>query len=173
VRPRRKAGRDSGPRGTAKDRALRLLGVRWRSRDELRRRLVGAGFDPDEVDVALEDLERVGLVDDERFAREVARHHARGRLSGNRAIRSALRQKGVDGQAVEEALREAGSEEDRAKELATARIRRMTAIGPEAASRRLYGLLLRRGFSPGVAHEACRIALRDAFGSDPIAESSP
>ena len=49
---------------TAKDRALGLLAVRWRSRDELRRRLLRAGFEPPEVDSALVDLEGVGLMED-------------------------------------------------------------------------------------------------------------
>src|SRR5438309_11769665 len=36
------------PRGTAKDRALRLLGVRDRSHKELERRLLRAGFEPED-----------------------------------------------------------------------------------------------------------------------------
>ena len=72
------------PRGTAKDRALGLLAVRWRSRVELERRLLRAGYDPDQVREALIDLEAVGLVDDERFAREVVQSRASGRMDGPR-----------------------------------------------------------------------------------------
>src|SRR5438552_8933810 len=160
------AERRAGPGGTAKDRALRLLGVRWRSREELRTRLRRAGFAQDEVDRALEDLERVGLVDDARFAREAVQGHTNRRLAGDRAVRAALRQKGVEQAIAEEAIMAAGDEADRARELAFRRAARMVSLGPEAAARRLYGVLLRRGYGHAVAREACRAAISDAFGQD-------
>jgi regulatory protein len=151
------------PRGSAKDRALLLLSVRWRSRQELRRRLRMAGFDEDEVDRALEDLEQVGLVEDRRFADELVRDQAR-RLSGNRAIRSNLLQKGVAREIVDAALEEADGEDERARELAVRRAERLRGVEPEAAFRRLYGLLLRRGYGSGVARDASRAALQDVMG---------
>jgi len=154
-----------GPRGTAKDRALRLLGTRWRSREELRRRLRQAGFDPEDIERALEDLERTGLVDDSRFAREVVRDQAERRLSGERGIRKALREKGIDPGLIEEALSGAGDEEDRAYRLAASRAARMSGLDAEAAYRRLLSLLLRRGFSPAVAREATRSALQEALAA--------
>ncbi len=102
---------DGKPSGTAKDRALRLLGVRWRSAGELRRRLALAGFPPEEVEVALSELERAGLVDDERFARELVRDQVGRRMSGSRAIRAALRQKDVPTSVAEAALAEAGDDD--------------------------------------------------------------
>src|SRR5439155_11508566 len=74
------------PRGTAKDRALRLLGVRDRSRRELERRLQQAGFEREEIDQALDALASVGLIDDERFAATVVDNAMTGRLSGRRAV---------------------------------------------------------------------------------------
>jgi regulatory protein len=152
------------PRGSAKDRALLLLSVRWRSRQEIRRRLRMAGFDEDEVDRALEDLEQVGLVEDRRFADELVRDQVARRLSGNRAIRSNLLQKGVAREIVDAALEEAGGEEERARELAVRRAERLRAVEPQVAFRRLYGLLLRRGYGPGVARDASRAALQEVEG---------
>jgi regulatory protein len=152
------------PRGSAKDRALLLLSVRWRSRQELRRRLRTAGFEEDEVERALEDLEQVGLVEDRRFADELVRDQAARQLSGNRAIRSNLLQKGVAREIVDAALEEAGGEEERARELAVRRAERLRGVEPEAAFRRLYGLLLRRGYGPGVARDASRAALQEVRG---------
>ena len=166
------AGRDgrdakrAEPRGTAKDRALRLLGVRWRSREELRRRLRAAGFTDPDVEQALEDLERVGLVDDARFAREAVRDQATRRLTGDRAIRAALREKGVDQATTEMALAGAVDEGERARTLAVRRAARMMGLGPDAAARRLYGMLLRRGYDHSVAEEACRSALEEVFGRE-------
>src|SRR5437870_3520931 len=69
------------PRGTAKDRALRLLGVRDRSRRELERRLLQAGFDREDIDQALDTLTAAGLIDDERFAAAVVEHAMTARPS--------------------------------------------------------------------------------------------
>jgi regulatory protein len=152
-----------GPRGTAKDRALNLLAVRWRGREELRRRLRTAGFDAGEIDRALDDLEQAGLVEDQRFAREVVRDQASRRLAGNRAIRSSLLQKGVPRDIVDEAVQEAGEEAERALELARRRAHRLAGLTPDAAYRRLYGLLVRRGYGWAVASEACRTALGEVL----------
>ena len=160
---RRRRTRQDGPRGTAKDRALLLLGVRWRSRAELQARLTQAGFPPEEVAAAIEDLEAVGLVEDGRFAREVVRDQAGRRASGDRAIRAALRQKGVAPEVIEAAIAEEGSGEDeRALELARRRAARMGGLDPEAAFRRLHGLLVRRGYGPGLARDVARRALSES-----------
>src|SRR5437016_5241741 len=107
------------PRGTAKDRALRLLGVRDRSRHELERRLLRAGFEPDQITPALDDLTAVGLIDDERFAGAVVHHARSGRLAGRRAVMSSLLGAGVDRETAERASAPLGEDEaDRAQLLA-------------------------------------------------------
>jgi regulatory protein len=159
--------------GTAKDRALGLLAVRWRSREELRRRLARAGFDPGEIEEALGDLDRAGLIEDARFARELVRDQAGRRLSGDRAILAALRQRGVSPEVAEAALGDAGDEAARALSLAERRVTRLSGLTPEAAYRRLYGTLVRRGYPPGVAREACRAALSATVGPDALVEDRP
>jgi regulatory protein len=149
-----------------------LLGVRWRSRVELERRLKQAGFPEDEISAALEDLERTGLIDDERFARELVRDQASRRMAGDRAIRSALRTKGVAPDVVERAVAADPSEEgDRALQLARRRAARMGNLPPEVAFRRLQGLLVRRGFGPGLSRDMARRALDgvddDGMGIEP------
>jgi regulatory protein len=149
------------PRATARDRALNLLSFRDRSRRELEQRLLQAGYEPDEVLEALEGLERVGLVDDDRFAGAVVEQHAGRRLSGRRAVAAALFAKGVDRDTAATALAELdapGAELERATELARGRAARMVGLAPEVAYRRLTGLLARRGYAPGVCHSAARRA---------------
>jgi regulatory protein len=142
---------------SAKDRALRLLGVRSRSREELRRRLSQAGFPEDEITEALVDLERVGLVDDERFADEVVRWKLSRQGYGHRAALDTLRKAGVDRSVAEQAVAEAGweDEEARAEEVGRARLPRLAGLPPQSARRRLMGFLLRRGFEPEVARAVC------------------
>ena len=100
------------------ERALGLLAVRARSRRELERRLLQAGFEADEVDEVLERLERVGLVDDEAFARQVAEHAFGVKRSGRRAVVSSLMAAGVAPDLIEATLADAGDEEARAEALA-------------------------------------------------------
>lgn len=152
----------------AKDRALRLLAVRSRSREELRRRLVRAGFEAEEVAAALDDLEAVGLVDDDRFARELAAHHLERRGSGRRAALAALRRAGVGAPVAEEALSELdrGDEEARAEALARTRASRLTRLDPETAFRRLVSFLVRRGYEGTTARTASRRALGESVGED-------
>ena len=165
-----KGTRSERPRSTAKDRALGLLAVRWRSRVELERRLRAAGYPPEEVEEALADLEAAGLIDDARFAQELVRSRTGRRLSGDRAIRSDLRGKGVGQDVVDGALEGLPPEEERAFELAAARATRMGSTPPEAAYRRIVGLLQRRGFGPSLAREAAQRAVADAFPSDEAPE---
>jgi regulatory protein len=160
------SARSAGPRGTARDRALGLLAVRWRSEAELRQRLRAAGFSSEDIEEALGGLDRAGLVDDARFAREMVREQSTRRRASNRAMQTALRQKGVPSATIEEALAEAGSDVDRALAFAESRAYRLRALTPEAAYRRLYGLLVRRGYGSSIARDACRAALAGVLDQD-------
>lgn len=157
----------SAGRRSVKDRALGLLSHRSRSRAELSRRLARAGYEEEEVATALDDLEAVGLVDDERFARELATHEIEGRGSGRRMAISALRKAGVRAEVAERAVDELGpaDEEARAEELARSRIGRLRGLDEPTAHRRLLSYLLRRGYDGHVARAAARRALT-AVGSD-------
>jgi regulatory protein len=148
------------PRGTAKDRALRLLAVRDRSRRELERRLRQAGFEAEDVEQALEALAGAGLIDDERFASAVVEQAERGRPAGRRAVMGSLLSKGVARSVAEEAAeRLASTEEARAEALAGRQIMRLRNLDPSVAFRRLSSLLIRRGFDPGLAFGVARRAL--------------
>ena len=134
--------------------------MRARSRRELETRLRQAGFPADEIDDALERLERVGLVDDAAFARQVAEHRFGTKHSGVRAVSHELLTKGVAPSLVAEVVRDAGEgEEDRADELARARAARLGSVEPAKAFQRLSALLMRRGYAPETARRAARRAL--------------
>lgn len=151
------------------ERALGLLAVRARSRRELERRLLQAGFAAEEVDEVLDRLGAVGLVDDEAFARQVAEHAFGAKLAGRRAVAGTLAAAGVAPEMAARVIEEtAGDDELRAQELASARAARMGAVEPAKAFTRLTSLLLRRGYSPDVARRAARRALAvDASEEDP------
>ena len=154
---------DRGSRGKRKDiheRALGLLAVRQRSRRELERRLVQAGFEADAVADELERLEQVGLLDDEAFARAVVESRMGFRGESRRVVAGKLAQAGVASEIAMVALDQAPeAEEERARRLAEAKAPRLSGLEPQVAMQRLYGFLARRGYGPQVARDAARRAL--------------
>jgi regulatory protein len=120
----------------ASELALRALRHRNRSRSDLRRRLDGAGVAPDEREATLDRLTEVGLLSDDRFAEERAQALAR-RGASDALIRRDLRREGVDHAAVEHAIAQLESEDERA-----ARVFERRGGGPKAV-RYLAG----RGFA--------------------------
>ena len=135
--------------------------MRPRARRELERRLLSAGFDADEVRDVLDRLERVGLIDDQTFARQMAEYQFGSRRAGRRAVMSGLMAKGIAPDLVEQTVDEmADDEEERALELARSRTTRLAGLEPAKAFGRLSSFLMRRGYAPDVARSAARTALR-------------
>jgi regulatory protein len=93
--------------------AARALQHRDRSRRDLEERLARAGIDEDQRNDALETLERVGYVDDERFAGSRAEALA-NRGYGDEWIRHDLAEHGVAAEAVTEAIGALRPEAERA-----------------------------------------------------------
>jgi regulatory protein len=152
----------SGKKRDIHERALGLLAVRQRSRRELERRLVQAGFEPDDVSGELIRLESVGLIDDEAFARAFVESRTGSRGESRRVVASKLAQAGVASDVALAALDEApDSEQERADRLAESRVGRLAELEPQAAFQRLYGFLARRGYPPDVSRTAARRALAE------------
>jgi regulatory protein len=143
--------------------AYRLLGHRARSREELRRRLLAKEHDDAAVLDALERLAADGFLDDAAFARSFAsdKRHLGG--WGEERIRRGLRELGVAATAIDEALGDQGGEGDEL-DRALAVLRRRGAPGQplDAARRRAFQALQRRGFSTGTAYAAVRIWVEDS-----------
>jgi regulatory protein len=149
------------------ERALGLLAVRPRSRRELERRLLAARFEPNEVQDVLARLERVGLVDDEAFARQYAEQRFGARKEGSRGVEQGLRAAGIAPALAAIAAEGASDDdEDRAAELARSRASRLSGVAPQKAFARLSSLLMRSGYSPEIARSAARKALEIAFQDD-------
>ena len=110
-------------------------------------------------------LERVGLVDDEAFARQYAEHRFGSRKEGSRAVAQGLRAAGIAPSLAESVSQDvpAVGEEERAADLARSRASRLTGVAPEKAFTRLSSLLMRRGYGPEIARSAARKALEIPF----------
>ena len=158
----------------------RLLEARPRSTDEVRRRLLEAGFQAALVEIALDRLTELGYLDDAAFARAWVESRDRARPRGARALRDELRRKGVapgDTEAAlaarealasgddpdDPALRPGAGERaasDASDDAAAARLLARKGAGllrePDQRRRRdrAYALLARAGFDPGTAGRA-------------------
>lgn len=132
----------------AKDRALNLLSYRSRSRTELARRLIRAGYDEDIVEETLSRLQEVGLVDDAQFSQGWVDSRVSGRGLGKSRVRWELRQKGVAPEVVEEALSSIDPDEERTLAADAARRRWEKDKDPDLRSRRrrVASYLQRQGF---------------------------
>lgn len=115
------------PHDDAVETALRALRRRDRSRAELDARLAKDGVGEGERQQALETLERIGYVDDERLARRRAEELA-ARGSGDRLIRHDLESRGLEPAAVAAALEHLEPESERA-----ARVVARRGSGPKTA----------------------------------------
>jgi regulatory protein len=139
--------------------AYRLLSHRSRSREELRRRLLQKEHAAEAVSAALEVLAADGFVDDAQFARSYVADKRRLAGWGGERIRLGLVALGVDRASVDAALGAAAEEaQDDELERAVAVLSRKGPPQPplDAARRRAYQALLRRGFASAVAYAAVR-----------------
>lgn len=134
---------------------LRLLTVRARTRAELEAALTKRGF-PDDVSTrVLDRLVEVGLLDDAAFAEQWVHTRRANAGKGKRALASELRTKGVDPELIAETLDsvDAGEWRVRAEELVAARLRREKLDDEVKVTRRLVGMLARRGYNQGMAFD--------------------
>lgn len=112
-------------RPDAVEQALRALRFRDRSTAELDARLARRGVREPERARALETLERVGYVDDGRYARARAEQLA-DRGSGDALIRHDLEGRGIAAELVERALAALEPERERAERVLERRGRSLT-----------------------------------------------
>lgn len=154
-RPRESRSTGSGP--SAWDAALRLLGARARSRQEMQDRLVARGFDTDEIATTMTRLDEWKLLDDADFAHEWVRSRHANSARGRHALRRELRAKGIDDDIVADALETIDPDAEREIAYALAE-KKLTFDADDLADpsirakafRRLSGALGRRGYPPEV-----------------------
>jgi len=144
-----------------------MLTLAPRTRAELARALRSRGIPAAAADEVLERFADVGLIDDAAFARAwvESRHYSRG-LAG-RALKMELKRRGVEDEEIREAVAGLGpdAEADTAKRLVEQKLASTAGLPPEARTRRLAGMLARKGYPPGLAFRVIREAM-EAEGAD-------
>lgn len=143
----------------ARERALRLLAYRDRSESEMRTRLSDDGYSPSIVDQIVGWLLDTGLLDDGRFAEQLARTLVIGRRYGRSRALQYMRRAGVSDELAMStlgALAPSEDERDRALVLARSLFRSGDSVD------RLASRLVRRGFTPADSLACARLVIGES-----------
>lgn len=135
---------------SAKDKALRLLTYRPRSMAELKNKLIQAGYNEDIYQPVMQNLIRVGLLNDAEFAESFARTKIIQRPLGKRLMIQELKVKGIDESIIQktvETIYSEYSELELAKQLVRKKITIVNIEENPKVKKRLIDLLKRRGFN--------------------------
>jgi regulatory protein len=152
------------PYDVARQIVLRQLAMAPRSRQQLRDKLRQRNC-PDEVaEAVLDRMTEVGLVDDGAYAAMLVRSQQAGRGLAARALARELRTKGVDPETAQATLAEIDPEDERerARALVEKKLRTMHGLDATVQTRRLAGMLARKGYPSSMAFAVIREAIADA-----------
>jgi regulatory protein len=166
------------PEAVARKILLDQLTGQARSRKELSDKLAKKLVPVEIATRLLDRFEEVGLVDDEAFARswvESRRFVGSGGGKGlaRRALAQELRRKGIDDEVAREVLDEIDpdDEEAAARVLVRKKLRSLSRVDDPTATRRLVGMLARKGYGSGTAFAVVKDELASA-GRDVTAEDA-
>ena len=160
------------------DAAARFLEARQRSVAEVRRKLVGLGYQSALVEQVLARLEELRYLDDESFARAWVDSRDRAHPRGEYALRHELEQRGVAREIIDAVLEDrraapqGGEAVASADELAARRLieKRASALrrepDPRKRRQRAYALLAKAGFAPDLCSSISRLVVDPAGGDD-------
>ena len=158
-------GPDADAEEVARKILLDQLTGQARSRAELATKLAKRRVPGDVAERLLSRFEEVGLIDDAAFSRSWIESRQPGKGLGRRALAQELRRKGIDEEVAREALEEIAPdvEEDAARALVRRKIRTFRGVDRATATRRLAGMLARKGHRGEVVWRVVREEL-DAAG---------
>ena len=157
------AGPPADPEAVARSICLRALAMAPKSRGQLAELLASRAVPDDVAERVLERFTDVGLIDDVAFAAMLVESRRNGRGLAKRAISDELRKKCIDDDTAREAVDTIGNEEEMAtaRSLVDRKLPSMRGLTPEARTRRLVGMLARKGYSSGVAYRVVKEAVVD------------
>ncbi|MGQ9707354.1 MAG: RecX family transcriptional regulator [bacterium] len=130
-----------------RDYAFLLLSYRARSEKELKQRLEKKGYSPEVICRVLDRLKELGVVDDEKIARDYVQDRITIGHKGRFRVRQELLKLGISRPQIEKALKQAPDETQAARMVLEHFLPRYKRLDKETRKRRLIGLLVRRGFS--------------------------
>lgn len=162
---------EADPEGVARTILLDTLTGQARTRRELADKLAKRDVPEDVATELLDRFSEIGLIDDSAFAQQWVESRHRSRGLAPRALAQELRRKGVGDEETRAALEQIDESDQRvaARALVDKKMRSMRGLDPQVATRRLAGLLARKGYGPGLAFSVVKEALGD-LAQDPTDE---
>ncbi|TMS00249.1 recombination regulator RecX [Nonomuraea basaltis] len=157
------AGPTADPESVARAICLRLLTMAPKTRAQLAEALRKRDVPEEAAEAVLGRFSELGLINDEAFAEAWvdSRHHGRG--LAKRALAAELRHRGVDNDTVKEAVErlDPDQEAETARRLVDRKLTATRSLDPQTRTRRLAGMLARKGYSSGLAYRVIREALEE------------
>jgi regulatory protein len=153
------------------DHAMRFLEMRLHSRAELHKKLTRREYGEAVIVAVLENLQRMGYLDDKRFATAKALSAAQRKHHGRRRAAVELMKSGVQREVAQRALEDVYESHDSmavARELARKKAPGLKRFDDATARRRLYGMLLRRGF----LYDEIRPVVDEVLGANPQGDNT-
>jgi regulatory protein len=159
------------PESAARGICLRALTGAPKTRQQLADLLAQKGVPDEAAETVLDRLTEVGLIDDAAFARAWVSSRQAGRGLARRALSAELRAKGVEPEVAAEAVEAVDDDDERAtaRRLVERKVGAMRRLDRATATRRLMGMLARKGYNGGLAAAVIREALDDTGNAEPVA----
>jgi regulatory protein len=151
----------------AKNAALRFLSFRRRTEKEIKDKLRKKGFDAKAIQGTIDKLKQYDLINDSEFAAAWVRERLAYKPRGKKLLAQELWKKGIRKEIIDQVTGELCQGEDKSAIELLEKIKgRYKNLEPQVARRRMYGLLIRRGF----AYEAVNQALRTVLVKEKAAQ---
>ena len=166
-----RAAEEADPYTRAKTIVYNQLAYSAKTRGQLRKKLQSEGFEAELIEPLLDKFEAAKLIDDAEYAETFVRQKSRTKKLSRAALRRELAERGVRGEEAEDALAQRTDEQERedAAELVRKKLRPGMDLSDRAekdrATRRLLGMLARRGYSSSVSMSVIREELA-AYGAE-------
>lgn len=162
---------ETDPYTRAKTIVYNQLAYSAKTRGQLRKKLQAEGFDAELIEPLLDKFEAAKLIDDAEYAQTFVAQKSRTKKLSRAALRRELAERGVHGEEAENALAQRTDEQERedAAELVRKKLRPGMDLSDRAEkdkmTRRLLGMLARRGYSSSVSMSVIREELA-AYGAE-------
>lgn len=166
-----RAAEETDPYTRAKTIVYNQLAYSAKTRGQLRKKLQAEGFEAELIEPLLDKFEAAKLIDDAEYAQTFVAQKSRTKKLSRAALRRELAERGVRGEEAENALAQRTDEQERedAAELVRKKLRPGMDLSDRAekdrVTRRLLGMLARRGYSSSVSMSVIREELA-AYGAD-------
>ena len=166
-----RAAEETDPYTRAKTIVYNQLAYSAKTRGQLRKKLQSEGFETELIEPLLDKFEAAKLIDDAEYAQTFVAQKSRTKKLSRTALRRELAERGVRGEEAENALAQRTDEQERedAAELVRKKLRPGMDLSDRAekdkVTRRLLGMLARRGYSSSVSMSVIREELA-AYGAE-------